>query len=136
MRVATVLAAFGTLALAAPAIDAQEISGAWQIVSETPRNTLLLDLDLQQDGAALTGTVVPRPGGRAGQPAPESEDERPALDIQDGSVDGSAFSFAFAFDAGGREIRMVVNGHFAGDSMEGTIQIRGQERPFEGQRGG
>lgn len=136
MKTRTLLAATVALfaVIAAPAA-AQNLTGAWQVESQTQRGTQNITLDLAQDGSELTGTVTISLGGRRGGGGGGTGAQ--TFDIDEGSVDGDAFSFAYTLSFNGNEVTFSASGTFDGDDMEGVFQGgRGGGRPFTGVRGG
>ncbi len=129
-------AALTALALSAVPTAAQELTGRWEISSETQRGTQNMTLDLEQDGSALTGTVTLTLGGRPGGGGGSGGGAR-TIEISDGMVDGESFSFTMTLSLGDRSIAQAYSGTFEGDAMKGTIEGgRGGGRPFTGERGG
>lgn len=121
-------------ALSATPASAQNLSGTWQISSETQRGTQNQTLTLTQDGSALTGTISFSFGGRrggGGGGGPQS------IEVEDGMVEGSSFSFTMTLSFQGNSFAQEYSGTVDGDTIEGTIQGgRGGGRPFTGTRGG
>lgn len=118
----------------APA-SAQNLTGTWNIESETQRGTQNITLTLAQDGTELTGTVTMSFGGRRGGGGGGAGAQEIA--IEDGTVEGQAFSFTYSFSFGGNSITFEMSGTYEGNLMEGTIEGgRGGGRPFSGERGG
>jgi len=128
-------AALTALALSAVPTAAQDLTGMWEISSETQRGTQNMTLDLEQDGSALTGTVTLTLGGRRGGGGGDGDAR--TIEISDGMVDGESFSFTMTMSFGDRSIALAYSGTFEGDAMKGTIEGgRGGGRPFTGERGG
>jgi len=127
--------ALTAFALSASPAVAQNLTGTWQLTSETGRGTMTQTLVLQQDGDKLTGTVTfgggRRGGGGGGGGGPQ------AIDISDGKVDGSSFSFTMTIEFNGNSFSQQYSGTVDGDSMTGEASGgRGGSRPFTGTRGG
>lgn len=128
-------AALTVLGLSAVPIAAQDLTGRWEISSETQRGTQNMTLELEQDGSALTGTVTLTLGGRRGGGGGGGGAR--TIEISDGMVDGASFSFTMTLSFGDRSITQSYSGTFEGDAMKGTIEGgRGGGRPFTGERGG
>lgn len=121
-------------ALTTSPASAQNVSGTWQITSETQRGTLNQTLTLAVSGSSLTGTMTFGGGGRrggGGGGGPQS------FEISDGTVDGDSFSFTVLLDFGGNSFTLSFSGTVDGDTMEGTREGgRGGGQPFTGTRGG
>ena len=123
------------VALSVAPVAAQDLTGSWEISSETQRGAQNMTLELVQDGSALTGTVTLTMGGRRGGGGGGGGER--TIEIADGMVDGASFSFNMTITFGDRSINQSYSGTFEGDSMEGTIEGgRGGGRPFTGARGG
>lgn len=132
---ALLTAALTALALSAVPAAAQDLTGRWEISSETQRGTQNMTLDLEQDGSALTGTGTLTLGGRGGGGGGGGGAR--TIEISDGMVDGESFSFTMTLSFGDRSIALAYSGTFEGDAMKGTIEGgRGGGRPFTGERGG
>lgn len=137
--------AFATSLATAP-LAAQGLTGTWELSAEGGRGAQTITLELVESGDALTGTVTmamggPR-GGRGGRGGGGGA-ARPGgggpqtLEISDGTVSGSDFTFAIVLDFGGNSVTMQYSGSVDGDEMEGRIEGgRGGDRPFSGKRGG
>jgi hypothetical protein len=124
-------ALLGLTAFTVTPIAAQDLSGSWELTAEGGRGgQQTMTLALTQDGAELTGTITLAVGRRGGG-GPQT------LEVSDGMVDGSSFSFGVTLNFGGNSITQTYSGTVDGDSMEGTIEGgRGGGRPFTGARGG
>jgi len=121
------------LALSAAPVVAQDLTGTWEIASETPRGSQTMTLMLDQDGSALTGTVTLSGGGRRGGDGGGGGSR--TIEISDGVVDGQSFSFTMTVSFGDRSMEQAFSGTIEGDSIEGTIEGgRGGGRPFSGER--
>ena len=95
-------------------------------------------LDLTQDGSSLTGTVTMAMGGRRGGGGGQARE----IEISDGSVDGSSFTFTMTVEFNGNGFSQVFSGTFEGDTMTGEIEGGGRggrggagPREFTGTRG-
>jgi len=119
---------------AAP-VAGQDLTGTWEISAQTQRGARNMTLMLVQDGGALTGTVTLTMGGRRGGGGGGGGEQ--TIDIADGEVDGSSFSFAMTITRGENSFTQAFKGTFEEDTMEGTLEGgRGGGQPFTGQRGG
>ncbi len=118
---------------AAPAV-AQDLTGEWELTSQTQRGAMTMTLDLVQDGETLTGTITMLGGGRRGGGGGGGGRE---VEITDGKVDGNSFSFTMTLEMRGNSFTQSYSGTWEGDEMEGQIQGgRGGGRPFSGKRAG
>ena len=126
------IALLATAVLTAAPASAQNLAGTWEITSETGRGTRTQTLTLTVDGMTLTGTVSFRGGGRGGGGGgggPQS------IEISDGTIEGSSFTFTVTRNFGGNDFSLVYAGTFEGNTIEGTIEGgRGGGRPFKGKR--
>ncbi|KPK78286.1 MAG: hypothetical protein AMS25_16290 [Gemmatimonas sp. SM23_52] len=86
---------------------AVDMSGVWEISSETPRGTMTRKVTFEQDGSSLTGTMETRMG---------------SVPIQNGSVEGNKLSFTVVFSRGERSFEMTYSGTVEGDTAKGTYQ--------------
>jgi len=86
---------------------AVDVSGVWEITSETPRGTMTRKVTFEQDGSSLTGTMETRMG---------------SVPIQNGSVEGNKLSFTVVFSRGERSFEMTYSGTVEGDTAKGTYQ--------------
>ncbi|KPK81701.1 MAG: hypothetical protein AMS25_05250 [Gemmatimonas sp. SM23_52] len=86
---------------------AVDVSGVWEITSETPRGTMTRKVTFEQDGSSLTGTMETRMG---------------SVPIQNGSVEGNKISFTVVFSRGERSFEMTYSGTVEGDTAKGTYQ--------------
>lgn len=102
-----------TLVLAAVAVPAMaqdaKVDGAWALTMETPQGTSNPALTLKQAEQKLTGTYA----GRAGE-----------IPIE-GTIKGSAITFAAKINAVGQEIVLTFSGTVDQDSMKGTVDFGG-----------
>lgn len=128
-------AALTVIGLSVVPIAAQDLTGMWEISSETQRGTQNMTLEFEQDGSALTGTVTLTFGGGRGGGGGGGGTR--TVEISGGMVDGASFSFTMTLSFGDRSITQSYSGTFEGDAMKGTIEGgRGGGRPFTGERGG
>ena len=129
----TALLTTAVLTTAPAPASAQSLAGTWEISSETGRGTRTQTLTLTVDGMTLTGTISftggGRRGGGGGGGGPQS------IEISDGTIDGSSFTFTVTRNFGGNDFSQVYSGTFEGNTIEGTIEGgRGGGRPFTGKR--
>lgn len=127
-----VFAAIVASSLAASPSAAQDLSGTWELSVPGGRGAQTMALDLTQDGSALTGTITMTMGGRRGGGGGGQARE---IEISDGSVEGSSFTFTMTVEFNGNGFSQVFSGTFEGDTMTGEIQGDGGGRG-RGGRGG
>ena len=121
-----------SVAMASPGA-AQDLTGTWEISTQGgrggPQTSALV---LAQDGETLTGTIMFSLGGRGGRGGGPQE-----LEVANGTVDGSAFSFTVTLSFQGNSIDLNYSGTVDGDEMSGTRGgPRGGGQPFTGQKQG
>ena len=102
-----------TISVATLAADAN-VAGTWTLSMETPQGTRESTLTLQQQGAALTGTIK---GARGENPVT-------------GSVAGNEVKFAYTLSMGGNEIKIDYIGTVDGTSMSGVAKNPRGESKF------
>ena len=134
----TALLTAAVVAMAPAPASAQDLAGMWELSQETGRGTRTSTLSLTVDGMTLTGTVTTtrgRRGGGGGGGGPQ------AVEISDGKIDGSSFSFSLIRTFGDNTIthHMCVWIYPPGATLTGTIEGGGrggggQPRPFTGKR--
>ncbi|MBH15708.1 MAG: hypothetical protein CME30_00300 [Gemmatimonadetes bacterium] len=130
---------FLSASIASPG-TAQDLTGTWEISTQGGRvGPQTMTLVVIQEGQDLTGTLTRTVSGRGQGRAVES-------DVENGVIEGKSFSFrvsqstegmppAMRDRIGGNSFSQSFSGTIDGGSMEGTIMgIRGQGRPFSGQR--
>jgi len=127
MKVLTVLSLCVFL-LAGIAI-AGEIDGKWVAERKIERDgqsfTIIQTFDLKAEGNSLTGKLSMKFG----------DNEPPAVDIKDGKIDGSKFSFTTTMQTPNGDMKMNYSGTVEGDTLKGTAEREGgQARPFEAKR--
>ncbi len=83
------------------------VSGVWELTSETPRGTMTRTVTFEQDDGSLTGTIEGRQG---------------PLPIQDGSVVGNTITFTVVWSRGERSFEVTYTGTVDGDTAKGTFQ--------------
>ena len=121
-----------SVAMASPGA-AQDLTGTWEISTQGGRGgPQTSTLVLAQDGETLTGTITFSLGGRGGRGGGPQ-----ALEVSNGTVDGSAFSFTVTLSFQGNSIDLNYSGTVDGDEMSGTRGgPRGGGQPFTGQKQG
>ena len=128
----TALLTTAVLTIAPAPVSAQSLAGMWEISQETGRGTRTLMLTLAIDGSMLTGSVTFTGGGRrggGGGGGPQT------IEISDGSIDGSSFSFTVTRTFGDNTFSQVYSGTIDGAMLAGTVEGgRGGGRPFTGKR--
>ncbi len=129
----TALLTTAVLAMAPAPASAQSLAGMWEISQETGRGTRTLMLTLTVDGAMLTGSVTFTGGGRRGGGGGGGGPQ--TIEISDGTVDGSSFSFTVTRTFGDNTFSQVYSGTIDGPMLAGTVEGgRGGGRPFTGKR--
>lgn len=98
---------------------AVDVSGNWEITSESPRGTMTRNVTFTQEGSKLTGSIETRDG---------------SVPIQKGSVDGNKISFTVVMSRGGNNFEMTYTGTVDGDTAKGTFQTPRGEVPWTGKR--
>lgn len=118
-RFASSCAAFLALLMASGAPAQQneqeavvDVSGVWELTSETPRGTTTRKLTLKQDGQTLAG-VLESPMG--------------TVAIQNGSVKGNAISFTVVRKRGERTLEIIYTGTVDGDTARGRSRARAEK---------
>lgn len=130
---ATLVAVAAVAALCSVPAAAQDLTGTWLLTSQTQRGPQNTTITLVQDGSELSGTASFSFGGRRGGGGGGGQ----TVDISNGTVDGSSFSFDIVLSFGGNAVTLSYSGTFEGDTMDGTIEGgRGGGRPFSGERDG
>lgn len=96
-----------------------DVSGTWEISSETPRGTMTRTVTFEQDGSSLTGTM---------------EGQQGSVPIEDGAVEGNTISFSVVFSRGDRSFTVVYRGTVDGDTAKGTFETSRGEVEWTGKR--
>ena len=127
MKLLTVLLMF--VFLLAGVATAGEIDGKWVSERKVERDgqsfTIVQTFDLKAEGANLTGKISMKFG----------DNEPPAIEIKDGKIEGSKFSFAAVMQTPNGDMKMNYSGNVEGDTLKGTSEREGgQPRPFEAKR--
>jgi hypothetical protein len=98
-----------------PAVD---MTGVWEISSESPRGAQTRTITFEQDGATLTGTMETQMG---------------SVPIE-GSVEGNEITFTMTLSRGERSFEMVYTGTVEGDTAKGTMLTPRGETEWTGKR--
>lgn len=127
MRVFTTLSV--CLLLLAGLAFAAAIDGKWISERKMERDgqsfTIVQTFDLKADGSKLTGSVTMAFGDM----------EPRKMDVTDGKVDGSKFSFSVMMSTPNGDFKTVYEGSVEGDMLKGTAAREGgQSRPFEAKK--
>ena len=101
---ALITALLAAAALTAAPASAQNLSGTWELTSETGRGTRTQLLTLVVEGSMLTGTVTFTGGGRRGGGGGGGPQ---AIEISDGTIDGNSFTFTVTRSFGGNSFSQV-----------------------------
>jgi hypothetical protein len=109
---------------------AGQLAGRWEVTTQGgrggPQTSTLM---LVQDGETLTGTMTLGLPEQAGGPQ--------ELEVSNGTVDGSSFSFTVTLSFQGNSIDLNYSGTVDGDEMSGTRGgPRGGGQPFTGEKQG
>ena len=99
----------GVFSITAAAQDV-DVTGDWEITSESPRGAQVIPITFAQDGATVTGSAVMR---------------QSAVEIQDGKIEGNTLTFKIVMSFGERSMEQVYTATVTGDTMEGTIEMVG-----------
>lgn len=98
-----------------------DLSGTWTISVNTGNDQIPGTLQLQQQGASLSGTLQSALGG---------------AQISSGTVDGSGFRFSATVQVGGQSLDVTFNGTVSGNQMSGTVTTPQGDASFSGTRPG
>lgn len=115
-------------------LQAQNVSGTWDITTTTQRGERTISVTLVQDGATVTGTatmpMMGRPGGGGGGGAPME------VEISDGKFENGTLTFSITMGMGERSFTQTYTATtVTADAMEGTVAggMRATEpTPFKG----
>lgn len=115
------LAGAALLALAAPATaqESVDVSGEWEMTTETPRGTQTRMVTFEQEGDVLTGTMETRMG---------------TAPITEGTVNGNEITFSMVFTRGDRSMTLTYTGTVEGDEMSGKFVTPRGEVPWTAKR--
>ena len=100
----------GVFSITAAAQDV-DVTGDWEITSESPRGAQVIPITFAQEGTTVTGSVV--------------DAVRSAVEIQDGKIEGNTLTFKIVMSFGERSMEQVYTATVTGDTMEGTIEMVG-----------
>jgi hypothetical protein len=117
------------LHLLASPLQAQDVTGTWEITSETQRGSRSFDVTFVQNGAEVEGTAILQMRGPPGGGGGGSPQEVP---ITDGAMDGDQLTFTLSMGMGDRTFSQTFTATVSGDTMEGTITTPRGENPFTG----
>lgn len=98
-----------------------DLSGTWTISVNTGNDQIPGTLQLQQQGASLSGTLQSALGG---------------AQISSGTVDASGFRFSATVQVGGQSLDITFNGTASGNQMSGTVTTPQGDASFSGTRPG
>ena len=93
------------------------ISGSYSITIEVPGQALTSTLNLNQQGGALTGTMVSQLG---------------TAQINNGRATAEGFSFSATVPYGGANVDITMNGKVTGNQISGTLDSALGSIPFSG----
>jgi hypothetical protein len=97
-------------------------NGSWKVTMSTPMGAQEMTLDLQEDGAALTGSM-----SAAMAPAP--------MELSDGTVDGNELAWKAALTQP-MPMTLEFSATVDGDAMSGKVKLGTfGDATFEGTRG-
>jgi hypothetical protein len=117
------------LHLLASPLQAQDVTGTWEITSETQRGSRSFDVTFVQNGVEVEGTAILQMRGPPGGGGGGSPQEVP---ITDGAMDGDQLTFTLTMGMGDRTFSQTFTATVSGDTMEGTITTPRGENPFTG----
>ena len=108
IRMAMVL----TLAVLASVVVAAQtdVTGSWDMTINTDQGALPGTLTLQQDGEALSGSLISDQG---------------TIEFDGGTVSENKLEWVVEIDAGGQFIEIAMSGVVDGDMMTGTMDFGG-----------
>lgn len=104
-----VACALGLFAVGAAAQDI-DVTGDWELTSESPRGTQTIALTLAQEGSTVTGSAEMRMG---------------AVEVSEGIIEGDKLTFKLVMSFGERSMEQLFEATVSGDTMEGTITRSG-----------
>ena len=97
--------------LALVVVTAQtDVTGSWEMTFNTDQGSTSGGLTLQQDGEALSGSLVTDQG---------------TLEFDGGTVSGNKLEWVAEVDAGGQFIAIAMSGVVDGDMITGTMDFGG-----------
>lgn len=98
------------------AAPSANVSGKWLMSADAGGQVLEITLDLKQDGANFSGSMVSMLGGGT---------------VEKGTVSGNNFSAVASVDVNGQSMQIKMDGKLDGEKMTGTIVAPGlPEIPF------
>lgn len=99
------------VAVLAVSVAAQtDVTGTWDVTTESEQGSTSAVLTLSQDGDKLTGEFA----------APEV-----GTVAFEGTITGDKLEWTLEFDAGGQAIEITFEGTVDGDEMTGTLDVAG-----------
>ncbi len=107
------------LALTVAAEDAVDVGGDWSLTFQGRQGPRTVDLNLVQDGGALTGTFV----GPQGKEMPVT-----------GTIEGAKIEFTVQIKTQRGEFEIVYRGDVEGDSMKGKAEMRGNQMGWSAEK--
>ena len=87
-----------------------DVTGSWDMTINTDQGALPGTLTLQQDGEALSGSLISDQG---------------TLEFDGGTVSENKIEWVVEVDAGGQFIEISMNGVVDGDMISGTMDFGG-----------
>ena len=103
---------------AAPAGTAETISGKWALALETPNGTMAVELDLKQEGEAVTGSLT---------------SEHASGKIGKGTFKDKKLNATATVDIQGNTTDVTIEGTVDGDKMSGSFNVPGMGSfPYSG----
>lgn len=114
------LFAFAFTVFASPAGTADNISGKWSLAVQIPGETVDVQLDLKQDGEAVTGTLT---------------SSHASGKIAKGTFKEKKLSAVAAVDIQGSPTDFQIDGTVDGDKISGSITVTGMGSfPYTGSK--
>lgn len=96
----------GSLQAQDPAPPTVDVTGEWELQTETPRGPQTSTVTFVQDGATLSGHLT----------TPRGE-----IPIASGSVSGNTITFTIRMEMGQRSFERTYTGTVEGDTAQGTV---------------
>ena len=132
-RTLTLLATAGLFSL--PLAGQANVTGKWEMTSQTPRGETTQIITLQQDGNTVSGTFERGAGGGGARGGGGGRGGRGGgmgmtVEIQDGAVDGNTISFLVVRGRGDRSFEMEYSGTIDGDTITGVMSTMRGEMEF------
>lgn len=122
------------MAVVAVPVQAQDmdVTGEWEFTSEGRRGPQTQVFTFVQEGMTVTGSTQMMMGGRRGG---GGGGEAPAVEIQEGKIEGNVLTFKLVLGMGDRSFEIAYTCTIEGDTMTGTSSgMRGGETPFTAKR--